>query len=74
MGTSVLQMVNAFQTANKLKVPFVITSRRPGDIDACYADCSKANKELKWQACYSVEEACKDSWNFQSKNPNGYDY
>ena len=74
MGTSVLQMVNAFQTANKLKVPFVITDRRPGDIDACYADCSKANKELKWQACYSVEEACKDSWNFQSKNPNGYDY
>ncbi len=73
-GTSVLQMVNAFQTANKLNVPYVITDRRPGDIDACYADCSKANRELKWQACYSVEDACKDSWNFQSKNPNGYDY
>jgi UDP-glucose 4-epimerase len=73
-GTSVLQMVNAFQTANNLNVPYVITDRRPGDIDACYADCSKANRELKWQACYSVEDACKDSWNFQSKNPNGYDY
>jgi len=71
-GTSVLEMVNAFEHINKLKVPFVITQRRPGDIDACYADCSKANKELNWKANLSVSEACKDSWHFQSKNPNGY--
>ena len=71
-GTSVLEMVNAFESANDLKVPYQIQARRPGDIDACYADCSKANKELNWKAEKTVKEACKDSWKFQYNNPNGY--
>ena len=71
-GTSVLEMVNAFESANDLKVPYQIQARRPGDVDACYADCSKANKELNWKAEKTVKEACKDSWTFQYNNPNGY--
>jgi len=71
-GTSVLEMVKAFVTANEVKVPYQIKERRPGDVDSCYADCSKANKELKWKAERTVKEACKDSWNFQYNNPNGY--
>ena len=46
--------------------------RRSGDIDECYANCDKANVELNWKAQYTVLDACKDSWNWQSKNPNGY--
>ena len=46
--------------------------RRSGDIAECYADCSKANRELNWKAQYNVEDACRDSWNWQSKNPSGY--
>ena len=71
-GTSVLEMVNAFETANNIKVNYKIMPRRSGDVDECYADCSKANKELNWKAQYTVKDACKDSWNWQSKNPNGY--
>lgn len=71
-GTSVLEMVAAFESANNLKVPYQIQNRRPGDVDSCYADCTKANKELNWKAQKSVKEACKDSWNFQYNNPNGY--
>ena len=71
-GTSVLEMVHAFESANNLKVNYKIMPRRSGDIDECYADCSKANKELNWKAQYSVEDACRDSWNWQSKNPNGF--
>ena len=71
-GTSVLEMVKAFEEANNIKVPYQIKQRRPGDVDACFADCGKANKELNWYALRSVKEACKDSWNFQCKNPNGY--
>lgn len=72
-GTSVLDMVNSFETANGLKIKYQILARRSGDIDECYADCSKANNELNWEAKYSVLDACKDSWNWQSKNPNGYE-
>ncbi len=71
-GTSVLEMVNAFETANNIKVPYQIQDRRPGDVDACFADCSKANKELDWYANKDIKEACKDSWKFQTNNPNGY--
>lgn len=72
-GTSVLEMVDAFETANNLKINYKIMERRSGDIDECYADSSKANKELNWTAKYSVLDACKDSWNWQSRNPNGYE-
>lgn len=72
-GTSVLEMVHAFEKANNIKINYKIMPRRSGDIDASYADCSKANKELNWIAKYSIEDACKDSWNWQSKNPKGYE-
>lgn len=71
-GTSVLEMVHAFEEANNLKINYKIMERRSGDIDECYADCSKANNELNWKAQYTVLDACRDSWNWQSKNPNGY--
>ena len=47
--------------------------RRSGDIAECYANCDKANQELNWKAQYTVLDACRDSWNWQSKNPNGYE-
>ena len=72
-GTSVLEMVNAFEEANNLKIPYEIMPRRPGDVDECYADCSKANKELNWKCERTVKDACRDSWNWQKNNPNGYE-
>ena len=59
-------------TLHELKIPYIITKRRDGDIDSCYADCSKANIELGWKAMFNISDACKDAWNFQLKNPNGY--
>ena len=72
-GTSVLQMVDSFEKANNLKIPYDILDRRPGDIDECYADCSKANKELNWTCKRTIVDACRDSWNWQRMNPNGYE-
>lgn len=72
-GSSVLDMVKAFETANNIKIPYVIKERRPGDVDANYADCSKALKEMGWKAKYDIVDACKDSWNWQSHNKNGYE-
>jgi UDP-glucose 4-epimerase len=72
-GTSVLEMIAAFETANGIKIPYVITSRRPGDIASCYANCDKAKKELHWVAKRSIVEACRDSWNWQKKNPHGFE-
>ena len=71
-GTSVLEMVKAFEEANNIKVPYMIKERRAGDIASCYADCKKANEELKWSAKKTIKEACKDSWNWQFNNPKGY--
>lgn len=71
-GVSVLEMVHDFEKANDIHIPYQIVARRPGDIDACYADCSKANKELHWRAELTVLDACRDSWNWQKKNPKGY--
>ena len=72
-GYSVLDIVNAFEKATGVKVPYVIGPRRPGDIAECYSDASKARAELGWQAQYGIEDMCRDSWNWQSKNPNGYE-
>ena len=72
-GYSVLDVVKAFETATGKKVPYEVVGRRAGDIAACYADPAKANRELKWQAKFGIEQMCADSWNWQSKNPNGYD-
>lgn len=64
-GTSVLELVKAFEEANNLKIPYVIAPRRPGDIAECYADCDKAFKELGWKAEKTIVDACRDSWRWQ---------
>lgn len=71
-GTSVLDMIKAFENASGKEVPYVITERRPGDIAECYADPSKAEKELDWKAERDIEQMCEDTWRWQSNNPNGY--
>lgn len=71
-GYSVLQLINAFSNASKRKIPYIISDRRPGDVAKCYADSSKAEKELGWKAKYGIDEMCQDSWRWQSQNPNGY--
>ncbi|MBD3615840.1 MAG: UDP-glucose 4-epimerase GalE [Gracilimonas sp.] len=71
-GSSVLDMVKAFEKASGKKIPYKIAPRRPGDIAECYADPSKAEKELNWTATRGIEEMCEDTWRWQSKNPNGY--
>ena len=72
-GYSVLQMVKGFEEASEQKIPYVIKPRRAGDIATCYADCSKAKKELGWEAQYGLKEMCEDSWRWQKNNPNGYE-
>ena len=72
-GYSVLDVVKNFEAATGVKVPYVIKERRPGDVAACYADPSKAKRELGWEAQYGIKEMCEDSWRWQSQNPNGYD-
>lgn len=72
VGYSVLEMVKAFSEASGRPVPYEITARRPGDIAACYADPGKAEKELNWKAKRDLAEMCRDTWNWQQKNPNGY--
>ena len=71
-GYSVLDVIHAFEKACGKKIPYVIDPRRPGDIAECYADPSKAKRELGWEAEYGIEEMCADSWNWQQKNPDGY--
>lgn len=71
-GVSVLEMIESYKSACGHDIPYVVVSRRPGDIDICYADCSKAEKILGWKAKLTIDDMCKSSWNWQSKNPNGY--
>ena len=71
-GYSVLDLVHAFQEATGVKIPYSIKPRRPGDIDACYCNPERAAKELGWKAQYDVTDMCRDAWNWQSKNPDGY--
>ncbi|XP_047341107.1 UDP-glucose 4-epimerase GEPI48-like [Impatiens glandulifera] len=72
-GTSVLNMVAAFEKASGKKIPLVFAGRRGGDAEIVYASTAKAEKELKWKAKYGIEEMCKDQWNWASKNPYGYE-
>lgn len=72
-GYSVLDVINNFEKATDVKVPYKIIERRPGDIGTCYADASKAYKELGWKAEKNLEDMCRDSWRWQSNNPNGYE-
>ena len=72
IGYSVLDVVNAFAKASGQKIPYTIAPRREGDIAACYADPSNANNILAWSAQRDLDQMCHDAWNFQSKNPQGY--
>lgn len=71
-GTSVLDMVKAFEDASGNEVKYIIGPRRPGDIATCYADPAKAESELGWKAERGIQEMCEDGWKWQSENPNGY--
>ena len=71
-GYSVLDVIHAFEKACGKELPYVIRERRPGDIATCYSSPAKAEKELGWTAEYDLEDMCRDSWNWQQKNPNGY--
>ena len=71
-GYSVLDVVKAYEKACGKEIPYVIDPRRPGDIAECYADASKAKNELGFETKYSISDMCRDSWNWQKQNPNGY--
>ncbi len=71
-GYSVLDVVKAFEKAAGFKIKYEIKPRRAGDIDTCYSDPSKAERELGWRAERGIEEMCEDSWRWQKQNPNGY--
>jgi UDP-glucose 4-epimerase len=71
-GYTVMEMLRAFEKASGKKIPYHITGRRPGDIAACYADPSLAQKLLKWKAKRSLVDMCSDAWRWQSRNPQGY--
>lgn len=72
-GYSVLDIVKAFQQASGQKIEYKIVERRPGDLDICYSDATKAYEELGWKAERDLLEMCEDSWRWQSNNPNGFD-
>ena len=72
-GYSVLDIVKNFEAATGVKIPYSIKPRRAGDVATCYSDATKAKKELGWEAEYDIKDMCADSWNFQQKNPNGYE-
>jgi UDP-glucose 4-epimerase len=72
-GTSVMQLVRAFEEATGRKIPFEVVGRRAGDPAAVWADVSKAARELDWKATRTIENMCRDAWRWQSSNPQGYD-
>ena len=72
VGYSVLDIVNTFSRVNDIEIPYDIKPRRAGDVAECYADPKKANEVLHWEAQRGLTEMCRDSWNWQSKNPSGY--
>ena len=72
-GYTVLYVINSFAKTAQREIPYKIVARRPGDIAACYADPSKAKEELGWRAEKGIEEMCRDSWNWQVCNPDGYE-
>ena len=67
-GYSVLELIQTVSKVNDVDIPYVIDERREGDVAACYADCNKANRVLKWKSLRGIEEMCKDSYNFAKKN------
>jgi UDP-glucose 4-epimerase len=71
-GYSVLEVVRAFESASGRKVPYRIVDRRPGDVAEVYADASLAAREVGWRATRGIDEMCRDAWNWQQRNPDGY--
>ncbi|MDB5964795.1 MAG: galE, partial [Polaromonas sp.] len=71
-GTSVLEVVHAFERASGRSVPFEFAPRRPGDVPAYFADASKAATVLGWKATKTIDDMCRDSWHWQQANPDGY--
>ena len=73
MGYSVLDMVKAFERVNGIKIPYEIVGRRPGDLATVYSSPDRSAEVLGWKAEYSLDDMCRDSWNWQKNNPMGYD-
>ena len=71
-GSSVLDVIHAFEAACGHEIPYRIMARRPGDIAECYADATKARDELGWTTEYDMARMCEDGWRWQSQNPDGY--
>ena len=71
-GYSVLEVIKAFEKASGKEIPYVIAPNRPGDTAICYADAARAKEELSWIAQRGIDEMCRDAWNWQSKNPDGF--
>ena len=71
-GTSVMEVLRAYEKACGKTLPYVIDPRRPGDLAEFYADPTRAREELGWEARHGIDEMCASSWNWQSKNPNGF--
>jgi UDP-glucose 4-epimerase len=71
-GTSVLELLHAFERACGHELPYEVVARRPGDVASSYADPSRAQAELGWRATRSVDDMCADTWRWQSRNPRGY--
>ena len=71
-GYSVMDVIHAFEKACGKELPYVIRPRRDGDVATCYSSPAKAEKELNWKAQFDLIDMCRDSWNWQQKNPNGY--
>ena len=72
-GYSVLEVIEAFKKASAKEIPYKLVDRRPGDVATSYADPGFANNELNWQAELNIDDMCVHTWNWQSKNPNGYE-
>ncbi|MBA7576685.1 UDP-glucose 4-epimerase [subsurface metagenome] len=71
-GYSVLEIIDEFTKASGREIPYEVVGRRPGDIAACYADASKAKREMGWSTKRGIDEMCADAWRWQSRNPDGY--
>ena len=72
VGTSVLELIKTFEVENKIQIPYKIVPRRAGDVAICFANADKALNELNWKKTKTIADMCRDTWNWQSKNPNGY--
>lgn len=70
-GTSVFELIHAFEKVTHLHIPYVVVPRRPGDIDQNYANVDKAKAEMGWSARFNIEDCCRDAWNWQKNNPHG---